>query len=285
MPTATSTSLFPLGEKSINSISREEIIHAARTAPILHQQGGVTVARVHRDAVLKYGEDVGLSEARNMQLVMESTDVRLPTLFDAWQVKDDGQETVYLLMQYIEGDVLDRKWPGLDLDTRQLVHSQLNEFLRQLHTIRLPAPGPLGGDVCRGVLFTDYGAGPFKSRADLESWFDERLLVCQQFHRAPQTQPSFSGQFESLVMCHMDIAKRNLVLDRQRRLWVLDWAYAGGYPVYFEEAVLRRMGVPDFTEGLLRMVGEDHTEDVKRLLAVGFALTTGACTRPAGHFE
>lgn len=84
-------------------------------------------------------------------------------------------------------------------------------------------------------------------------------------------------------MCHMDIAARNLVLDRQRRVWVLDWAYAGGFPVYFEEAVLRRIGDPNFTEGLLRMVGEEHTEDVKRLLAVGFALTTAADTKPAGH--
>lgn len=217
--------------------------------------------------------------------MIESTDVRLPTLFDAWEVEDDSQETGYILMQYIEGDVLDEKWPGLDIHTRQDIHCQLNDFLRQLHTIRLPAPGPLGGDLCRGPLFTDCGAGLFRSHKDLESWFDERLPVCQQFHRAPQTQPSFSGQFRNLVMCHMDIAARNLVLDRQRRVWVLDWAYAGGYPVYFEEAVLRRAGDPNFTEGLLRMVGEEHTEDVERLLAVGFALTTAAETKPAGHLK
>ena len=146
-----------------------------------------------------------------------------------------------------------------------------------------PAPGPLGGHLCRGPLFTGSGAGPFRSRKYLEGWFDERLLVCQQFHRVPQTQPSFSGRFENSVMCHMDIAARNVVVDRQRRVWVLDWAYAGGYPVYFEEAVLRRTGDPDFTEGLLRMVGEEHTEDVEMSLAVGFALTTAADTKPVGH--
>ena len=135
-----------------------------------------------------------------MRLVMDSTDVYLPTLFDTWGVKDDSQETGHLLMQYIEGDVLDEKWPGLDVSARQDVHSQLDEFLRQLHTSRLPAPGPLGGDLCRGVLFTDVGAGLFRSHKDLESCFDERLLVCQQFHRAPLSQPSFSGQFDFRVL-------------------------------------------------------------------------------------
>jgi len=188
-------------------------------------------------------------------------------------------------MEYMDGDTLAEKWPDLDIHARQDIYSQLDEFLGQLHTIRLSVPGPLGGDLSRGPLFTDYGAGPFRSKRDLESWFDERLLVYQEFQRAPKTQPSFSGHFENLVMCHMDIAARNVILDRQRRVWVLDWAHAGGYPVHFEMAVLRRTGDPDFTEGLLKIIGEEHTEDAERLLAVGFALTTAACTRPAGVYK
>ncbi|KAL9025555.1 MAG: hypothetical protein Q9196_005640 [Gyalolechia fulgens] len=296
MPTSASTLLFPLDARSINSLSREDIVHAAKTAPILYQQGDVTIVRVHQDAVLKYGHGVHISEARNMRLVLESTDVRLPTVFDAWEVKDGNEETGfineeigYILMQYIEGDVLDKKWSGLDIYARQDIHSQLIDFLRQLHAIRLPVPGPLGGGLSRGPLFTDYGAGPFRSTEDLESWFDERLLVCQEFHRAPQTHPSFSGQFQNLVMCHMDIAPRNLILDRQLRVWVLDWAHAGGYPVYFEEAVLRRTGNPKFTEGLLRMLGEEHTGDVERLLAKFSSglikKTEQSLAEKAGHLE
>lgn len=146
----------------------QEIIHAARIAPILHQQRGVTITRVYRDIVLKYGPDIHLSEARNMR-VMNSTDMRLPTVFDAWEVKDDSEEIVYLLMQYIDGDVLDKKWPGLDIYAREDIHSQLNEFLRQLHTIRLSTPGSLGGDLYRDSLFIDYNAGLFRSQKDLKS--------------------------------------------------------------------------------------------------------------------
>lgn len=46
---------------------------------------------------------------------------------------------------------------------------------------------------------------------------------------------------------------------------------------------MSRTGDPDFPEGLLRMIGKKHSEDVERLLTVGFALTTAAETKPAGH--
>lgn len=52
--------------------------------------------------------------------------------------------------------------------------------------------------------------------------------------------------------------------------------------MYFKMVVLRRTGDLDFIEGLLKIIGEEYTEDVERLLAVGFALTTAACIRPAG---
>lgn len=82
-------------------------------------------------------------------------------------------------------------------------------------------------------------------------------------------------------MCHMDIAARNLILDRQLKVWVLDWAHASGYPVYFDKAALRRVGDPDFVDGLLGRTGEEHKAEVEKLLAISFALRTGAGTRPA----
>lgn len=76
MTTAACTSWLPLCEKYMQCLSREEVTHAARTGPILHRRGGVTITRVHQDVVLKYGSDVHLSEARNMRLVLKWTNVR-----------------------------------------------------------------------------------------------------------------------------------------------------------------------------------------------------------------
>ena len=43
----------------------------------------------------------------------------------------------------------------------------------------------------------------------------------------------------------MDIAAQNLILDQQQKVWLLEWAYAGRYPVYFKTATVRRTDDPD----------------------------------------
>lgn len=280
---------FLLTGRAIHDFSRAELVQALGMAPTLSNQGGTIVARVHNAAVLKYSSEVHLSEAWNMRRVRKSIKMRVPAVIDAWEVgnQEEGHDTRigYLLMEYIEGELVSQIWPSLSVQARRDIYRQLDQFLHQLHEIQTSSPGPFGGGVSRGPLFTDYGAGPFRSKGDITAWFNERLLVCQEFGRAPLTQPSFSSHFDSLVMCHMNIATRNLILDNQGRVWVLDWAHAGGYPGYFEVAVLTRTGEPDFAEALLEMVGNDHAEEVEELLAIGFALTTAAATRPSSFLE
>lgn len=262
---------------------RDEIIQAARTGPVIYRQGGVTVARVGQHAVLKYGRGVNLWEALNVQYVRERTDVLVPAVIDAWEIPSDADDEAgigYILMEYIEGRLVSDIWSTLDAHAQRDIHFQLKTYIQQLRSIEMNSPGPIGGAVSRGALFTDYGAGPFRSRDDIEAWFNERLLVCQQFGRASLTHPSFSGHFDNLVMCHMDIAPRNLILDGQGKVWLLDWAHAGGYPAYFEKASMVRTGHPDFTRGLLEMMGHEYQEEVKQLMAIGFALTTAAMARP-----
>ena len=266
------------------NVLRDEIIEAANTGPIICRQDGVTVVRVRQHAVLKYGHEVRLSEAWNIQLVRKRTDVPIPAVIDAWETgiseADDDEGIGYILMEYIEGKLISDIWSTLDVHIQLDIHFQLKTYIQQLRSIRMDSPGPVGGDLSRGALFTDYGAGPFKSHNDIESWFNERLLVCQEFGRVPLTQPSFHEHFDTLVMCHMDIAARNLILDGQGKVWLLDWAHAVGYPTYFEKASLIRTGDPNFTQGLLEMIGHEYQEEVEQLLAIGFALTTAAMTRP-----
>jgi tRNA A-37 threonylcarbamoyl transferase component Bud32 len=276
---------FPLDRRDIYDIPRVEVISAATKAPLVFEGGGVIIARVHENAVLKFGREVRLSEAKNMRFARQFTTIWIPAVIDAWEVEapevGEDRGMGYLLMEYIEGSLVSDIWPTLDTQTRHSIYCQLDDSLRQLHAVKVAQPGPLGGDVSRGTLFTAYGAGPFKSSRDMETWFNERLLVCQEFGRAPRTQASFSGKFDKLVMCHLDIAPRNLILDGQGRVWILDWAYAGGYPPYFDQAVLMKSGDPDFTQGLLGLMGDENIEEVECLFAIGFALTTGAFTRPA----
>lgn len=278
---------FPLSGYKIQEITRTQLLDAIHSAPVVHEQEGAVLVRVHESAVLKYGNGVSLAEARNIRFVRKRTRIRVPTIFDAWEERSEiynGEEEVvgYLLMEFINGNPLCDIWPTLTNEVRNSIFAQIADYLRAIHTIEMERPGPVGGGVSRGLLFTDYGAGPFLTAQHMEDWFNERLLVCKEFNRVSYDHPGFSGKFRKLVMCHIDVAPRNMILDRDGKIWLLDWAQSGGYPALFETAALLRTGNREFTQGLLKYI-DYYQEEAKDLLKIGFALTTAAWTKPSGH--
>jgi hypothetical protein len=146
----------------------------------------------------------------------------------------------------------------------------------------MDSPGPVGGGISEGSFFTEYGAGPFRSRTDIEDWFNNRLLVCHDFGHARQIPSGwFTGKFDELVMCYLDIHPRNLILDDQGKLWLLDWAFSGAYSPYFELANLIWRGSGGIVAGLVELIGDKgYQKEIDQLLAIGFALTTGAFCQP-----
>ncbi|PGG96155.1 hypothetical protein GX51_07959 [Blastomyces parvus] len=122
------------------------------------------------------------------------------------------------MLEYIEGQLVSEIWSHLSEETRYDINQKLYDFVRQLRSLKMDSPGPIGGGISNGAFLTDYGAGPFTSKNDIEMWFNERLLVCQEFGIASQTQPTFQGEFGHTVMCHMDVYTRNLILDNQGKI-------------------------------------------------------------------
>jgi len=51
--------------------------------------------------------------------------------------------------------------------SRSRIFNTIRGYTLQLHLIPLEAPELIGGDVSRGTIFTDYGAGLFKTTDDL----------------------------------------------------------------------------------------------------------------------
>ena len=85
-------------------------------------------------------------------------------------------------------------------------------------------------------------------------------------------------------MCHLDIHPDNLILDdKGTTIWLLDWAFAGAYPPFFEEAALSWGTCGGFIQGLLQFIEVKlDQEKVEQLMAIGFGLTTGAFCQPKG---
>ena len=278
---------------AIAPFEREDIKQALETAPKLQEADLSSVAKLSDTLVVKYGWGIRHWEARNMMLAASIPGVRVPKVYDAWEEEDRsrGEDDVrtkgYIVMDYISGTTLWSAWLSMDSEARASIYEQLARIITALHSRELTAPGPVGGGPSRGFYFTQYDVGPFETAHAMEEWFNERQQVSKDFGRVYEDEPDFSGTFNQLVMCHMDLHMANMILDSDKNIWLVDWASAGGYPVYFEEAQLERgVGEPgdaEYREGLLKMLSNPaHDRDIKRLKGLGFAVTTGWRLKPRG---
>lgn len=121
---------FPLNDEDIKIIEESRLLQALDVAPKIWENGGVTVARVAEGTVVKYGHEVQIWEAENIRFVAQYTDIRLPTVLNAWVDRRDGEEdTCYIVMTYIEGSLLDEVWSGLSDPNRRDIQQQLYGFI------------------------------------------------------------------------------------------------------------------------------------------------------------
>jgi hypothetical protein len=268
---------FPLSGRDIDKVPRSEVILASGNAPVLYEWEGAKVTRVHDTAVLKSGRTVRITEGKNMEFVRQFASINIPTVIDVWEndVVDERTRTGYLLMEYIEGSTVEDVWTTLEPPVQLSIQHQVYDAIQQLQAIRFSRPGPVSGGRSIGFLFP-YDAGPFTSTEDLEDWFNRRLAVCKTVKIALD-QPSFSGTFKPLVMCHLDLLDRNLMLDKRGRVWILDWSHSGGYPPWFEWKILKSyFRPPSYVPGLLTLMGDKYPNELKNLENIGYALNTGA---------
>lgn len=122
--------------------------------------------------------------------------------------------------------------------------------LQHLWQLPVPAdrrPGPIGGGEPKGRIWSDDGACTvFESLSDMEDWLnvslenDENLARIGRWdildYHAPlgSIRDRLSLGKCSLVMCHGDFVGRNVMLQPDGALCILDWGCAGLYPLFFD---------------------------------------------------
>ncbi|RMD39434.1 hypothetical protein DV735_g5690, partial [Chaetothyriales sp. CBS 134920] len=84
-------------------------------------------------------------------------------------------------------------------------------------------PGPIDGGEPRGPIWApdSRAYGEFESVSDLDAWFDRALV--------PENKKIYFGQYQ-LSFCHLDLARRNIVVTDGQTLYLLDWQCSGFYP-------------------------------------------------------
>ena len=90
--------------------------------------------------------------------------------------------------------------------------------------VRSERPGPVDGGEPRGNIWApDYRAYEnFKTIGDLEALFNRALV---------KDGSKFQFPSDRLPFCHIDLARRNILLLEDQSFVLLDWADAGFYPI------------------------------------------------------
>ncbi|KAK4867221.1 hypothetical protein LT330_000731 [Penicillium expansum] len=268
---------FPLDGKDLDSVTDETLVALLESAPVLHHLGATKVVRLSRHLVMKGGGSVLPCEAKTLNLVASKTGIRAPRVHRSFQVEDETQyfgTKGYIVMDFISGQPLDECWTDLPYDNQRQIAMQIADMIKEMQSVVISQPGPLGGGSFRGRFFTDYSAGPFKDSAEVQGWFNHKLDICKHVNQCPKDIPPF--RFTTFVLTHQDISPRNLILDRNGEVWLIDWAHAGAYPPAFESAaLLAQQFFTGFNEAVLSVIPR-FPEEERQLDSIAYGLITAA---------
>lgn len=244
---------------------------------MLHKLGATKVVRLSRHLVMKGGGSVLPCEAETLNFVASKTGIRAPRVHRAFQVEDETQyfgTKGYIVMDFIAGQPLDKCWTNLPYDNQRQIAMQIADMIKEMQAVVISQPGPLGGGPFRGRFFTDYSAGPFKDSAKVQNWFNHKLEICKQVNQCPKDISPF--QFSTFVLTHQDISPRNLILDHNGEVWLIDWANAGAYPPAIESAaLLAQQFFIGFNEAVLAVIPR-FPEEERQLDSITYGLITAA---------
>ncbi|KAH6696535.1 kinase-like domain-containing protein [Leptodontidium sp. MPI-SDFR-AT-0119] len=189
---------------------------------------GNLVIKLSEELVVKFGHGVSVEEADNQRTafeILDSSIVRVPRVVDFFTRTDGGYTKGYLVMEYIHGGISN------SVTSEQI--DQIVKILSHFSTVQCQRPGPLlQPGVSRGLLWEENGKPTFETVEEMERWLNFRIkgvgskLVLRKY---------------PLVLCHLDLAPRNIVWLKDDTVCLLDWASAGFYPRFFEISLLKIM--------------------------------------------
>ena len=149
-----------------------------------------------------------------------------------------------MVMEYISGRTLENAWCTVGWITTVRLALVLKRYIGAMRSKTSPTAGSLASGICRSFLLEDNFGLPVHARpSDIQSFINfwsTFVSMPHEFRRARKNIKSCPTSWvrradqNPLVFTHHDLAPRNLHLDNAGQLWVLDWDYAGWYPLFFE---------------------------------------------------
>ncbi|VZH91408.1 unnamed protein product [Fusarium fujikuroi] len=200
-----------------------EVIYKCTERYIVRHGNTVTKYAIHPDGM---GVNDKPNEALVLQFIKENTTIPVPEV-----ISSDWDR---IELEYIEGQTLREAWPSLELHERTEILAQLKDYLGQLRALKGLYIGRFDGQGAVIPSMMTRSGGPFKSLESFQEWLvrPPKRIEEQSLHWAQMTKQL--GADYPIVFTHADISSRNIMVRDGRIVAILDWEWAGWYPVYWE---------------------------------------------------
>ena len=249
MDTTTADMIQPL-IPTLDRISLENCEFLTRKDSVFSRK---VVRLANSNVVAKIGPDIDMTEAESMKFVRERTSIPVPKVLQANEQEGLG----YIIMEFVEGEMLRKAWPKLAQKDRNTIVSELSDYMSQLRGIKPPIEEEetegeertkdgekrirsgvkiqsVGGRpvVDRRVMGAVKG-GPFISEADFNTW------QLQQLH--PDIDPinrdiytAMHRTDHKIFFSHGDFGFHNILVHDGHVTAVVDWESSGWFPEHWD---------------------------------------------------
>ncbi|KAJ5351234.1 hypothetical protein N7452_000208 [Penicillium brevicompactum] len=162
-----------------------------------------------------------------MRYIANNTNIPIPQIHNI-ETHDGGTKSIS--MDYIEGRTLENAWLDMVPSRKIAVAQELHGFILQLRELRRDS-----NPTRRGNARLKSHTREFMPSSDLIAHFNPHLILKLDSSNPIMPQHGPFGPEDKLVFTHGDIAPRNIIIDEEGHVAaVLDWEYAGWYPVWWE---------------------------------------------------
>ncbi|OAA57517.1 Protein kinase-like domain protein [Niveomyces insectorum RCEF 264] len=218
-----------------------------REAPSLqHHEGILLLSDTH--VAKRYAADRAEDANEAIELACR-LGVRAPAIKRTVEVDD----ITWCIMDKVAGVTLEEAWSELGLLKSIVLALQLRAFIGILRSATSSTAGSLATGMCRSFWLEDRYRLPARAtmnniHAFINFWMDfvslrrEIRKTASQHRELPKHH--HLSPASGLVFTHHDLAPRNILLHPSGDLWLLDWDYAGWYPVCFEFAAMHNFNIP-----------------------------------------
>ncbi|KAI5464356.1 kinase-like domain-containing protein [Mariannaea sp. PMI_226] len=198
---------------------------------LLFRPLGPSTVRVSRHRVIKGPCDPPEVEA--MQYVVSHTSIPVPKIY-AVHTEETG--SIYIEMAYVKGECLDSAWSRLSKHQRDTIFADIKQHLSCLRDLQPPTQAIVSSALLNPAYDCRIGArffGPM-NHSEFHSLARGHLRMEDVGPFLGQEVVNVHTARYQTHFTHADFAPRNIIVRHGRVAAIIDWAFAGWYPEYWE---------------------------------------------------